>query len=281
MLPGVDRPALATIDPDAAPAGRAARRRRERRVPAAAPAAVRGDGAALRARRARASSAPRVGLLSIGEEESKGNELTREAHRLLKAAPVNFIGNVEGRDVYAATPTSSSATASPATSSLKTARGWSRRSRRCSRDELRGTFSSQVGLPAVAPGVPALPPRVDYSEYGGAPLARRRTASCIVGHGRSSAKAVRNAVAMACARSPPSDLLATRRAATSRAAAPSMSADLDDCLRLSRTGRAEGRHGPGAGRRVPESAATTFDEADAALGEPLERRCASRGPRIG
>ena len=45
--------------------------------------------------------APRVGLLSVGEEESKGNELTREAHQLLKDAPVNFIGNVEGRDVYA------------------------------------------------------------------------------------------------------------------------------------------------------------------------------------
>src|SRR4029450_2337792 len=43
---------------------------------------------------------PRVGLLSIGEEASKGNDLTREAHRLLKAAPLNFIGNVEGREIY-------------------------------------------------------------------------------------------------------------------------------------------------------------------------------------
>ena len=48
-----------------------------------------------------ACSEPRVGLLSIGEEETKGNELTREAHRLLKAAPVRFVGNVEARDVYA------------------------------------------------------------------------------------------------------------------------------------------------------------------------------------
>ena len=69
------------------------------------------------ARVALGCDAPRVGLLSVGEEESKGNELTREAHQLLKAAPLDFIGNVEGaRRLRAATPTSSSATGSPATS---------------------------------------------------------------------------------------------------------------------------------------------------------------------
>src|SRR5260370_14210805 len=100
LLPGVDRPALATIIPT-------------RRSPAVLldagatvgcrpphllPFAVMGSAYA---RVALDLPAPRVGLLSVGEEESKGNELTREAHQLLKDAPINFIGNVEGRDVYA------------------------------------------------------------------------------------------------------------------------------------------------------------------------------------
>src|SRR5574339_1272179 len=99
-LPGVDRPALATIIPT---------RRR--------PAVLLDSGANVEcrpqhlvqfaimgsayARAALDCAAPRVGLLSVGEEESKGNDLTREAHQLLKSAPINFIGNVEGRDVFA------------------------------------------------------------------------------------------------------------------------------------------------------------------------------------
>ena len=93
-------------DSDARAPGTAARCRRERRVPAAAPAAVRRHGQHVRARGATTSTSPRIGLLSIGHEETKGNELTREAHQLLKSAPVAFIGNVEAsRTSTAATPT--------------------------------------------------------------------------------------------------------------------------------------------------------------------------------
>src|SRR6185503_9350784 len=100
LLPGVDRPALATIIPT-------------RRAPAVLLDAGANVGCraahlvqfavmgSAYARVALGLAAPRVGLLSVGEEETKGNDLTREAHRLLKHAPVNFIGNLEGRHVYA------------------------------------------------------------------------------------------------------------------------------------------------------------------------------------
>ena len=83
----------------AASARRAARFRSERGLPRVAPGAVRRDGFGVRAV-ALGRERPRVGLLSVGEEETKGNELTREAHRLLKESPVHFVGNVEGRDVF-------------------------------------------------------------------------------------------------------------------------------------------------------------------------------------
>src|SRR6185295_11823911 len=99
-LPGVDRPAIATIIPTLRrPAvlldsGATVECRPQHLVQFAV------MGAAY-ARVALACASPRVGLLSVGEEESKGNDLTREAHRLLKSAPVEFVGNVEGREVFA------------------------------------------------------------------------------------------------------------------------------------------------------------------------------------
>ena len=98
-LPGVDRPALATTIPT--------RRSPAVRLDSGATVECRPQhlvqfaimGSAY-ARIALGCESPRVGLLSVGEEESKGNELTREAHQLLKAAPVPFVGNVEGREVY-------------------------------------------------------------------------------------------------------------------------------------------------------------------------------------
>src|SRR4029434_58508 len=98
MIKGVDRPALATTIPT--------RQRPAVLLDAGANVECRpqhllqfGVMGSVYARVALGAEHPRVGLLSIGEEETKGNELTREAHRLLKAAPVNFIGNVEGREI--------------------------------------------------------------------------------------------------------------------------------------------------------------------------------------
>ena len=139
---------------------------------------------------------PRVGLLSIGEEETKGNELTREAHRLLKASPLHFIGNVEARDVYSGAADVIVCDGFTATSRSRSARGSSRRSRTCCARSCSSTITMRVGSLLTRRALRHFRRRVDYSEYGGAPLLGV-AGIAIVGHGRSSAKAVRNAVAMA------------------------------------------------------------------------------------
>jgi glycerol-3-phosphate acyltransferase PlsX len=139
---------------------------------------------------------PRIGLLSIGEEESKGNDLTREAHRLLKGAPVNFIGNVEGRDIYSGAADVIVCDGFTGNIVLKTSEGLVDAVGALLGDELNGTFSSQVGYLLARRAFRRFRKRVDYSEYGGAPLLGV-SGLAIVGHGRSSPRAVRNAIAMA------------------------------------------------------------------------------------
>src|SRR5678815_4452607 len=138
---------------------------------------------------------PRVGLLSIGEEASKGNDLTRKAHRLLKTAPLNFIGNVEGREIYSGVAEVIVCDGFTGNVVLKTSEGLVDTVEALLGDELRGTFSSQVGYLLSRRAFRRFRRRVDYSEYGGAPLLGV-AGLAIVGHGRSSAKAVRNAIAM-------------------------------------------------------------------------------------
>ena len=139
---------------------------------------------------------PRVGLLSIGEEETKGNELTRDAHRLLKSAPVHFVGNVEGREIYSGVADVVVCDGFTGNIVLKTSEGLVEAVEGLLGDELRGTFSSHVGYLLSRRAFRRFRRRVDYSEYGGAPLLGVRGIA-IVGHGRSSPKAVRNAIAMA------------------------------------------------------------------------------------
>jgi glycerol-3-phosphate acyltransferase PlsX len=139
---------------------------------------------------------PNVGLLSIGEEETKGNELTREAHRLLKAAPINFIGNIEGREIYSGVADVVVCDGFTGNVVLKTSEGLVETVETLLGDELRGTFSSQVGYLLSRRAFRRFRRRLDYSEYGGAALIGV-AGTVIVGHGRSSAKAVRNAIAMA------------------------------------------------------------------------------------
>jgi glycerol-3-phosphate acyltransferase PlsX len=148
------------------------------------------------ARLAHGVSGPRVGLLSIGEEESKGNELTREAHRLLKASSLNFIGNVEGREIYSGVADVVVCDGFTGNIVLKTSEGLVETVEALLGDELQGTFSSQVGYLLSKRAFRRFRRRVDYSEYGGAALLGV-AGLVIVAHGRSSARAVRNAVAMA------------------------------------------------------------------------------------
>ena len=187
---------------------------------------------------------PRIGLLSIGEEETKGNELTREAHRLLKAAPLNFIGNVEGREIYSGVADVIVCDGFTGNVVLKTSEGLVETVEALLGDELQGTFSSQVGYLLSRRAFRRFRRRVDYSEYGGAPLLGV-AGLAIVGHGRSSAKAVRNAIAMAV--SVCHERL--HRSASSRTSRAACGAhNRSDCIHLSRTRLAESRHGPRAGR---------------------------------
>ncbi|MBI2188770.1 MAG: phosphate acyltransferase PlsX [Acidobacteria bacterium] len=195
MIPGVDRPALAaTIPTRARPAvlvdaGANADCRPQHLLQFAAMGGV-------YARVALGIDRPRVGLLSIGEEETKGNELTREAHRLLKASPLNFIGNIEGREIYSGIADVVVCDGFTGNVVLKTSEGLVDAVETLLGDELRGTFSSHVGYLLSRRAFRRFRRRVDYSEYGGAPLLGAAQLA-IVGHGRSSAKAVRNAIAVA------------------------------------------------------------------------------------
>jgi glycerol-3-phosphate acyltransferase PlsX len=195
MIAGVDRPALATTIPT--------RARPAVLLDAGASVECRpahllqfGIMGSVYARLALGVEQPRVGLLSIGEEATKGNELTREAHRLLKASPLHFIGNVEGREIYSGVADVIVCDGFTGNVVLKTSEGLVDTVAALLGDELQGTFSSQVGYLLSRRAFRRFQRRVDYSEFGGAPLLGVGGLT-IVGHGRSSAKAVRNAIAMA------------------------------------------------------------------------------------
>jgi len=195
MVPGVDRPALAaTVPTPAHPAilldvGASVECRPHHLLQFA----VMGD---VYARVALGLDRPRIGLLSIGEEASKGNELTRDAHRLLKASPLAFIGNVEARDVYTGQAEVIVCDGFTGNVALKVSEGLVDVVERLLADELSSTITMRVGSLIARRALRHFRRRVDYSEYGGAPLLGVAGVA-IVGHGRSSAKAVRNAVAMA------------------------------------------------------------------------------------
>jgi glycerol-3-phosphate acyltransferase PlsX len=139
---------------------------------------------------------PRVALLSIGEEATKGNELTREAHRLLQGSPVQFIGNIEARDVYSGAADVIVCDGFTGNIALKISEGLVEMVEAQIADELSRTVTMRVGSLLTRRAMRHFRGRVDHSEYGGAPLLGV-AGIAIVGHGRSSAKAVRNAVAMA------------------------------------------------------------------------------------
>jgi glycerol-3-phosphate acyltransferase PlsX len=139
---------------------------------------------------------PRVGLLSVGEEETKGNGLTRDAHQLLKAAPLAFVGNVEARDVYSGVADVIVCDGFTGNIALKVSEGLVELAEDLLGEELSSTLTMRVGSLLTRRALRRFRRRVDYSEFGGAPLLGVAGVA-IVGHGRSSARAVRNAVAMA------------------------------------------------------------------------------------
>jgi glycerol-3-phosphate acyltransferase PlsX len=139
---------------------------------------------------------PRVGLLSIGEEETKGNELTREAFQLLKQLPLNFIGNVEGRDLYNGQVDVIVADGFVGNVALKISEGVANLVRTALKESLKATITRQVGALLSRSAFTDFKKRLDHTEYGGAPLLGVKGV-CIITHGSSNANAIKNAVRVA------------------------------------------------------------------------------------
>lgn len=139
---------------------------------------------------------PRVGLMSIGEEESKGNELTKEAFEKLKASSLNFIGNIEGKDMYSGKADVIVSDGFTGNVALKVSEGAIETFFYMARTELMKNFFSKIGLFLMKRHLKKIFKKIDYSEYGGAQLLGINGV-CIIGHGRSTPNAVKNAVGLA------------------------------------------------------------------------------------
>jgi glycerol-3-phosphate acyltransferase PlsX len=139
---------------------------------------------------------PRVGLLSIGEEDTKGNELTKEAFKSLKHAPINFIGNVEGRDIFKGEIDVIVCDGFTGNVALKLSEGLIDTFATMLKQEIEKTIAAKVGYILAERAFRAFRRRLDYSEYGGAPLLGIKGIT-IVCHGRSNANAIKNAVRIA------------------------------------------------------------------------------------
>lgn len=139
---------------------------------------------------------PRVGLLSIGEEEHKGNELTRAATPLLKSLPLDFMGNVEGRDLYTAKANVIVCDGFTGNVALKVSEGLIEVIKHMLHESLQATLPRKIGSLLAKEAFADLKKNLDYSEYGGALLLGVRGV-CIICHGRSNANAIKNAIRVA------------------------------------------------------------------------------------
>jgi glycerol-3-phosphate acyltransferase PlsX len=194
MVPGVDRPALASAFPtlkgtpvvvvdanvDCSPR-------------MLAQFAVMGD---IYSRVAFRKPRPRVGLLSIGEEEHKGNELTRAVTPLLKALPLHFIGNVEGGDIFTGDLDVIVCDGFVGNVALKVGEGLVDMIYQMLRESLEATITRKIGYVLSRTAFHDFKKRLDYSEHGGAPLLGVKGV-CIITHGRSNANAIKNAIRVA------------------------------------------------------------------------------------
>jgi glycerol-3-phosphate acyltransferase PlsX len=136
---------------------------------------------------------PRVGLMSIGEEEHKGNTLTRDTTPLLKVMGLHFIGNVEGRDLFSGAADVIVCDGFVGNVALKVSEGLVDMIRLMLRESLEATLSGKIGYALSRSAYKEFKKRVDYSEFGGAPLLGVKGV-CIICHGRSDGNAIKNAI---------------------------------------------------------------------------------------
>jgi phosphate acyltransferase len=139
---------------------------------------------------------PRVGLLSIGEEEGKGNVLTRETYRVMEETGLNFIGNAEGRDVFNGNADVIVCDGFIGNVVLKASEALGEMVSRALREELTANPLRKFGAFIAGGAFKSFRRRMDYSEYGGAPLLGVK-GGCIVCHGRSNPNAIKNAIRVA------------------------------------------------------------------------------------
>jgi len=139
---------------------------------------------------------PRIALLSIGEEDTKGNELTKETFGLLKSSRLNFIGNIEGKDIFAGKTDIIVCDGFIGNIVLKTSEGLQDTIMKMLKFEIASIKTGRIGYLMIKPALRNFKKRTDYDEYGGAPLLGIN-GTCIISHGRSSAKAIRHAIRVA------------------------------------------------------------------------------------
>jgi glycerol-3-phosphate acyltransferase PlsX len=136
---------------------------------------------------------PRIGLLSIGEEEGKGTDLTREVFKALKTTGLNFVGNVEGRDVFNGSVDVIVCDGFVGNVLLKSAESMAELMSSMLREELSRSLRTKIGYLLSRPAFDRFRQRVDYTEYGAAPLLGIN-GGCFIGHGRSNARAMQSAI---------------------------------------------------------------------------------------
>ncbi|MGE5232485.1 MAG: phosphate acyltransferase PlsX [Acidobacteriota bacterium] len=191
-IPGVDRPALAAVFPN----------RSGRTVVLDVGANVDSKPEHLRqfavmghfyAQEVLGTPAPRIGLLSIGEEDVKGSGLTRETFRVLQTTGLNFVGNCEGRDFFNGQVDVVVCDGFVGNVVLKAAESMAGLFGKMLRDELQRSARRKLGYLLAKPAFDEFKRRLDYAEYGAAPLLGVE-GGCFIGHGRSSPKAIKNSV---------------------------------------------------------------------------------------
>jgi glycerol-3-phosphate acyltransferase PlsX len=192
-IPGIDRPAIAVVFPATSPAGKVVVLDAGANVDCDPENLLQfGVMGSIYAEEVLGIRQPRVGLLSNGEEDCKGNELTRAAFPLLAAAPLCFAGNIEGRDVFSGKVDVIVCDGFVGNVVLKTGQGVVDLLRRMMKEETRSPLLKLPGF-FVRPAMKRIWQRTDYATLGGAPLLGVNGV-CIISHGRSSPVAIANAI---------------------------------------------------------------------------------------
>ena len=139
---------------------------------------------------------PTVGLLNVGEEESKGTDFIREAHTLLSESKLNFIGNIEGREIFRGNADIVLCDGFVGNVILKVSESIVDTLVKALKQEIKADIIATIGAALARSAFTGLQKKMDYSEYGGAPLLGV-DGRCIISHGSSSPKAIKNAIRVA------------------------------------------------------------------------------------